>query len=114
MQRHFGSSRQMRTFDGLPRRVVRPSGAWSHRADGPYPGRWNFIALRRQYISDRTWFGFGLVVVGFGTLSITRGWMRLSALPLVLMGIALIWSGIRKAVLSADAGNEETRPSPPW
>ncbi len=73
------------------------------------PGRFDFIGWR-QVISDRTWFGMGMVAIGVGVATEERGWAWLLLL-VALAGIAMIVSGVRRAVLRPrEAGQDGPRP----
>lgn len=76
------------------------------------PGRLDFVGWRRRVISDRTWFGIAFVVMGIAAISF-GGWARLLAL-VVVPGVLLINSGIRRAENRVDPTTGERSPRPPW
>jgi hypothetical protein len=62
------------------------------------PSWWNFIGLRRRYVSDRTWFKAALIVAALGSLAALPGWWKVADLIVVVVGIGLVQSGIRRAL----------------
>jgi hypothetical protein len=77
------------------------------------PGFFDFIGWRRQVLSDRTWFGVALVVMGIGVPISEGGWAWLVAF-LLLPGVILVKSGVRRASNRVDRTTGERRPGPPW
>jgi hypothetical protein len=76
--------------------------------------RQSFIDYRRQYISDRTWFGLGFFAVGIGNFGVEHGWLRILMAVFGLLGVALAASGIRRACRRTEFVSPEPRPSAPW
>jgi hypothetical protein len=76
------------------------------------PGRLDFVGWRRRVISDRTWFGMAFVVMGSAAI-FTGGWSRLLA-SLIVPGIILINSGVRRAANRVDPTTGERSARPPW
>ena len=79
----------------------------SRRSDPEQLGFFDFIARRRQVISDRTWLGLAFIAAGF---AVPSWWQLLPLLP----GIALVVTGLRPAMRRQDPTNGERRPAAPW
>jgi hypothetical protein len=75
------------------------------------PGAFDFMGWRRRAVSDRTWFGLGLVTVGVAVPLQLGGWAWLLTLA-VPVGLALIVSGLRRAVARARSQGLDL-PTPP-
>ena len=54
------------------------------------------LEWRRRYIRDLTWFGVGLIAIGFGVLAQTHGWARLWSLLFWIVGFSMVASAARK------------------
>jgi hypothetical protein len=80
------------------------TGRVRHSKSSAEPKWWDFIAYRRQFVSDRTWFGAGFVAVGLGSLAEFSGWWEVLALASVVFGAVLIGSGVRRALDRQDSG----------
>ena len=48
------------------------------------------LEYRRRYVRDLTWFGVGLIAIGFGVLAQTHGWARLWSLLPLLVGMTMV------------------------
>jgi hypothetical protein len=106
------------------------------KIDRPAPGRpkpartWNpmpemkdpqlkrgmkFFRYRRQYVSNKTWYGTACVIAGLLNLSFRGGWLQLiPSLLLAAGGGFLVWSGVWRALHRIDPATGAPRPSPPW
>jgi hypothetical protein len=75
----------------------------------------SFIRYRRQYISNTTWYGGAVLIVGLGSLSLSEGWKLLfPSLLMVAGGSCLVWSGVWRAVHRIDPASGKSHPSRPW
>lgn len=74
----------------------------------------SFVEYRRKYVSDRTWFGLGLIAIGLGNFAAEQGWLRILTVAFGLVGVALLASGVRRAWRRPDPVSDEQRPSAPW
>lgn len=64
------------------------------------PPWWDFVAYRRQYVSDLAWFGFAFLAVGLATLSEASGWIKVLPACVAIAGLAMIAAAIRRRVRS--------------
>jgi hypothetical protein len=98
--------------------TLRVSGSVWANTELPRPQRvqrwWDFVGYRRQFVSDRTFFGIAFVVIGVGNLAVWRGWAELALLVVVAFGVALMFSGLRRAMSRTDPETGRRRPSRPW
>lgn len=98
--------------------TLRVSGSVSANTELSRPQRvqrwWDFVGYRRQFVSDRTFFGAALVIIGVGNLTVWRGWVELTLLLVVAFGVALIYTGVKRAVSRTDPETGRRRPSRPW
>ena len=59
--------------------------------------RWyDFIAHRRRLVSDRAWYGAGLVAAGCGLITIQQALLRLLGLVGRLVGAGMLLSAVRR------------------
>ena len=54
------------------------------------------LEYRRRYVRDLTWFGLGLIAIGFGVLAQTHGWARLWSLLFLVVGLTMVAPALRK------------------
>ena len=72
---------------------------------------WQFLAYRRRYVSDVTWFG--LVIIVCAGYAVGLGWRLLFLLP-VAVGFGMVAFGIKRGLNRTDAASGTPRPGPPW
>ena len=71
---------------------------------------WDFIAYRRQYVTNRTWYGAAVVAGALGSMSSTGGWVALAFVPILIIGIVLVVSGVRRSMTRSPDGRTPTVP----
>ena len=99
-ERHFGSP-SWRHDDCVP-----------HDHQSP-PAWWDFAAWRRQGLSDRVWFGAAFSTCGVGAVVSDSGWWRIPAAIVLLVGVGMVASAVRRGVRRYE---NEGAPAPgqPW
>jgi len=96
-------------------RTGRADNAFVKNAKADVGSRWwNSIGYRRRYASDRTWFGAAFGIAGLGGLIQLPGWWKAPGLVFVLLGVALVQSGVRRALRRRESDSHEPRPGAPW
>jgi hypothetical protein len=78
-------------------------------------GRWEpaVFARRREWVTDRTWYGLAFAIVGFAAAA-APGWYRLMCIPLILLGGTMLYLGVKRALSRIDPDSGEPRPGRPW
>ena len=56
----------------------------------------SMIAYRRQYLSDRAWYGLALIAAGLGSFGAVGGWWKVVHLGVAVVGALLVLSSIRR------------------
>jgi hypothetical protein len=75
------------------------------------PPWWDFIGYRRQYVSDRIWYGAALIAGGLGSIGTVSWWWKLANAVAILVGATLVWSGVRRALRRLHADDSKVHPA---